>query len=103
MINTANKPKIGATRYVVSWIDAEALRRLSKNEDLSDRLQQAERCKVFPDEASAKNWAELNFKLDEYHMPRMEKQTFGCDFSPRCDWESDEHYFEFDDGVWTLV
>jgi hypothetical protein len=95
------KPKLGDVRYVVTWIDRDAMRRSDNSgDDLGEWLQQAERMRVFAADVAARTWAEENFSLNEYGAPRFEKQTFQRDDEDMpAEWMQSEHQ-EWSDYVW---
>src|ERR1700744_5741349 len=94
------KPKVGDVRYLVSWIDRSAMRLTDPDDDLCERLQDAERSKAFATEIEAKAWAQWNVGRDEYGAPRLEKQTLEREYPDvPPDWQRGE-YQEFADGSW---
>lgn len=97
------KPKVGDVQYLVSWIDRDAMRLTDPDDDLVERLQDAERSKTFATEAEAKTWAETTAGHDEYGAPRLERQTLEREYPDvPPSWQRGE-YHEFSDGSWVSV
>jgi hypothetical protein len=97
------KPKVGDVRYLVSWIDRDAMRLIDPDDDLVERLQDAERTTAFATEAEAKTWAEANTGRDEYGAPRLERQTLEREYPDVPPSWSRGEYHEFADGSWVSV
>lgn len=94
------KPKVGDVRYVVTWIDRAAMRLTDFDDDLVERLQEAERAKTFETEDEAKTWAQANAIRDEYGNPRFEKQTHQHVYDDiPAEWVQSE-YQEWMDDAW---
>lgn len=94
------RPKLGDVRYLVTWIDRDAMRQTVGDDDLPDRLEAAERGKSFASESGAKIWAQANARRDEYGSPRLEQQTFEREYPDvPPDWQRGE-YQEWSEGRW---
>jgi len=76
---SASRPRIGDVRYVVTWIDRDAMRLSDGEDDLIERLEVAERSRGFATMRAAKAWGKANADKDEYGNPRVEKLTFTQD------------------------
>ena len=78
-------PKIGEWRYFVEYLDYAAGVAAIKegggdpdNDTMWDYCDQGEITirKEFPTKSKAVAWAQKNKKLDVFHMPRIEEETF---------------------------
>jgi hypothetical protein len=95
------KPKLGDVRYVITWICRGAMREsVFSDDDLVERMQAAERHRIFATDVEAKAWAEANQERDEYGAPRFEKQTFEREYDDvPAEWQQSE-YHEWSDDAW---
>lgn len=97
---SVSRPRIGDVRYVVTWIDRNAMRLSDGEDDLIKRLEVAERSRGFSTMRAAKAWGKANSDKDEYGNPRVEKLTFTQDDDDvPADWFQSD-YQEWMNGAW---